>query len=161
MLERSPLILCCKISRNWIELGQDLYLSICKLFNLLPFENRSQGVLFWVDLFFRPRRPRNIMGAVARNPRFDHIKTVLCLTIFKTSFQVTIMQSYWAAMFVLHVDTLKAFVMFAPRSCAVKKSHGASLKEESYYLPCNSICSIKVRTLKVSELDSLKWQRLI
>ena len=33
-------------------------------------------------------------------------------------------------MFVLHVDTFNACNMFAPRSCAVKKPSGASLKEE-------------------------------
>ena len=38
------------------------------------------------------------------------------------------MQSYRAAMFVLHIDSFEARAMFAPRSCAVKKHYGASFK---------------------------------
>ena len=48
----------------------------------------------------------NITGAVAGNPGLHHIKTVLCLTVFNTPFQITIVQSYRAAMFVLYTDTL-------------------------------------------------------
>ena len=62
------------------------------------------------------------------NPRFHHIKTVLCLTVLNIPFQLTIMQSYRAAMFVLHIDSFEARAMFAPRSCAVKKHYGASFK---------------------------------
>ena len=48
----------------------------------------------------------NITGAVSGNPGLHHIKTVLFLTVFNTPFQITIVQSYRAAMFVLYTDTL-------------------------------------------------------
>ena len=35
-------------------------------------------------------------------------------------FQMRVVRSYRAAMFVLHVDAFEARVMFAPRSCAAK-----------------------------------------
>ena len=62
----------------------------------------------------------NITSAVAGNPRFHHIETVLCETVLNIPFQITIVQSYRAPMFVLHIDSFKARAMFAPRSCAVK-----------------------------------------
>ena len=65
----------------------------------------------------------NITGAVAGNSRFHHTKTVWSETVFNSPFQVTIVRSYRAAMFVLHGDTR---AMFAPRSRAVKKPYGAS-----------------------------------
>ena len=75
---KDPNFLCHKTSRNGIELRQDLYRSMLKLSNLSPFGNLSHGVFYSIDLFFRRRRPMNITGAVARNLRFHHIKTVLC-----------------------------------------------------------------------------------
>ena len=75
---KDPNFLCHKTLRNGIELRQDLYHSMRKLSNLSPFGNLSHGVFSSVDLFFRRRRPMNITGAVARNLRFHHIKTVLC-----------------------------------------------------------------------------------
>ena len=45
----------------------------------------------------------NITGAVAGNPRFHHIKTVFCYTVFNLPFQITIVLSYRTAMLVLHV----------------------------------------------------------
>ena len=47
-------------------------------------------------------------------------KDFIVLYCFYTPFQITIVLSYRAAMFVLHVDTFKARAMFAPRSRAVK-----------------------------------------
>ena len=64
----------------------------------------------------------NITSAVAGNPRFRHIKTVLCQTVFNIPFQIRIVRSYRAAMLVLRVDAFEARVMFAPRSCAVKNT---------------------------------------
>ena len=78
LLERSLFSLSQNIML-WIELCQDVYLSVCKLYNL------SQSVTFWqffpwcfflFDLSFRHRRPMNITGVVAGNPRFHHTKTV-------------------------------------------------------------------------------------
>ena len=120
-----PYFLCRKTFRNGIELRQGLYLSMRKLLNL------SRSVTFWqffpqcflfVCPFFRRRRPMNITGAVARDPRFHHIKIVLCWTLLSTPFQATIARSYRAVMFVLHIDTFKARAIFAPRSPAVKNS---------------------------------------
>ena len=48
------------------------------LSNLSPFGNLSHHVFFLFDLFFRHRRPINVAGVVVGNPRFHHIKTVLC-----------------------------------------------------------------------------------
>ena len=48
----------------------------------------------------------------------------------KRSPVITIVRSYRAAMFVLHVDTLKARAMLAPRSRPVKKLYEASLTSE-------------------------------
>ena len=48
----------------------------------------------------------------------------------KRSPVITIVWSYRAAMFVLHVDILKARAMFAPRSRAVEKLYEASLTSE-------------------------------
>ena len=47
----------------------------------------------------------NITGAAAGNPRFHHVKTVLCLTDINSRFQITIVRSYRAAMIVLHVSS--------------------------------------------------------
>ena len=44
------------------------------------------------------------------------------------------MQSYRAAMFVLHIDSFEARAMFAPRSCAVKKHYGVSFKTSIFRL---------------------------
>ena len=52
----------------------------------------------------------NITGAVAGNPRLHHI-IVLSTPII----QMTIVRSYRAAMFVLHVDTSQPRAMFEPR----------------------------------------------
>ena len=41
------------------------------------------------------------------------------LNFFKTPFQITIVRSYRAAMFVLHVDSLKASALFGPKSRAI------------------------------------------
>ena len=78
LTKKNPYFLCNKILRNGIELCQDWYLSMCTLLNLSPLGNLSHRVFFLVDLFFRCRSPMNITGAVARNPSFHHIKTVLC-----------------------------------------------------------------------------------
>ena len=51
-----PYFLCRKTLRNGIELRQDRYLSMLRLSNQSPFYNRSHGVLFSVDRFFRRRR---------------------------------------------------------------------------------------------------------
>ena len=75
-------IFCRKTLRNGIELRQDRYLNMRRLSNLLPLGNLSHGVFFSVDLFFR--RPMNITGAVAGNPRFHHIKAILCYSVFNT-----------------------------------------------------------------------------
>ena len=74
---RDPYFLCRKSLCNGIELHQDRYLSMRRLSNQSPFDNLSQSVFFSVDLFLRRRRPMNITGVVAGNPRFHHIKTVL------------------------------------------------------------------------------------
>ena len=107
--------LCCKTLSNGIELRQDWYLSMRRLSNLSPLGNLSHCVTFPVDLF-------NTAGAVAGNPRFRHMKTVLCWTVFNTAFQITILRSYGVAMFVLHVESFKALAMFAQRSRSVKKT---------------------------------------
>ena len=70
----------------------------------------------------------NITGAVARNSRFHHIKTVLCLTVFDTRFQITIVRSHRATMFVLYVGNFIARTMFAPGPRAVKKTLWSLLK---------------------------------
>ena len=49
----------------------------------------------------------NITRAIAGNTRFHHMKTVLCLTVFNPPLQITIVRSYRAAVFVLHIVTLK------------------------------------------------------
>ena len=74
---KDPYFLCCKTLRNGLRLRQDLYLSMRKLSKLSPISNLSHGVFFSVDLFFRRRRPMNITGAVAGNPRFRYRKTAL------------------------------------------------------------------------------------
>ena len=74
---KDPYFLCCKTLRNGLRLRQDLYLSMRKLSKLSPISNLSHGVFFSVDLFFRRRRPMNITGAVAGNPRFHYRKTAL------------------------------------------------------------------------------------
>ena len=53
--------------------------------DLSPFGNLSCGAFFSVDHFFRRRRPMNITNAVAGNPRFQHLKTVLCTNMFNGS----------------------------------------------------------------------------
>ena len=59
---------------NGIEVHQDVYMSTHNLSNLSPFSNLSHDVFFLVHLFIRCKRPMNIAG----NPRFHHLKTVLC-----------------------------------------------------------------------------------
>ena len=59
---------------NGIEVHQDVYMSTHNLSNLLPFSSLSQDVFSLVHLFIRHKRPMNIAG----NPRFHHLKTVLC-----------------------------------------------------------------------------------
>ena len=59
---------------NGIEVHQDVYISTHNLSNLSPFSNLSHDVFFLVHLFIRCKRPMNIAG----NPRFHHLKTVLC-----------------------------------------------------------------------------------
>ena len=108
----------------------DIYLSMRLSRHVSPFGNLSQGVFFSVDLFSRRRRPMNITGAVAGSPLFHHIKTVLCSTVFNTPFQMTIVRSYRAAMFVLHVDTFKNRTMLTPRSRAFKNLYGASIRND-------------------------------
>ena len=131
---RDPYFFCRKASRNGIEPRQDLYLSMRKLSNLSrSFDNLSHDVFFSVDLFFRRGRPVNITGAVAGSPRFHHIKTAKMF--FNTPFQITIVRSYRAAMFVMHVDFFKARTMFAPRSRAVKNPFGAFLNEKGCHHP--------------------------
>ena len=103
---RDPYFLCRKTSRNGIEPRQDLYLRCVNIRigrDLLPLGNLSQGVFFSVDLFFRRRAPINITVTVAGNSRFHHIKTFQLF--FNTLFQITIVRSYRAAVFVKHVDT--------------------------------------------------------
>ena len=124
---KDPYFLCCKTLRNGLRLRQDLYLSMRKLSKLSPISNLSHGVFFSVDLFFRRRRPMNITGAVAGNPRFRYRKTALSESVSSTSLQIIIVRSYRAPMFFLHVDTFKACAMAAPRSWAVKKSNRAYL----------------------------------
>ena len=102
---KDPYFLWYKKLLNGIELRQDLYLSMCKLSNLSP--RLSHSVFFSVDPFFRCRRPRNITGAVAGNPRFHHRKNILCETVFNTPFQITIVRSYRAAVFVFMLTVLK------------------------------------------------------
>ena len=70
--------LCRKTLSNGIELRQHWYLSMRRLSNLSPLGNLSHCVTFPVDLFFRRRGPMTTAGAVAGNPRFCHMKTVLC-----------------------------------------------------------------------------------
>ena len=80
MLERSVFIRC-ETLRYGIDFAKNLYLSMRKLSILSPFGNLSRSVFFSVDLFFRRRIPMNITDAVAENPRFHDIKTVLCYTV--------------------------------------------------------------------------------
>ena len=103
---RDPYFLCRKTSRNGIEPRQDLYLRCVNIRigrDLSPLGNLSQGVFFSVDLFFRRRVPINITVTVAGNPRFHHIKTFQLF--FNKLFQITIVRSCRAAVFVKHVDT--------------------------------------------------------
>ena len=72
-----PHLLCHKTLCNEIELCSDQYLSVHRLLNLLPFGNLSCSLFFSVDLHLRHKRPMDITGAVAENPRFHHKKTVL------------------------------------------------------------------------------------
>ena len=111
----------------------DLYLSMRKLWNLSrhvsPFGNLSHGVFFSVDLFSRRRRPMNITGAVAGSPLFHHIKTV-CVRLFLTHlfrWQLCdrIEPPCWLSML-----TLKNRAMLTPRSRAVKKLYGASIRND-------------------------------
>ena len=103
---------------------------------------------------FRRRKPKNITGAFAGDLRFHCIKTLLYYTVFYTPFQITIVLSYRAAMFVLNVDTFKARAMFAPRSRAVKKIYGASLRRVQLIVNINHDhgCTLTVSyiTLRVS-----------
>ena len=69
-----------------IELRYDRYPNMRSLSNQSPSSNLFEGVLFSVDLFFGRRRLMNITGAVAENPRFRHIKTVLSSTAFNIPF---------------------------------------------------------------------------
>ena len=74
----------------------------------------------------------NITGAVTGNPRFHHIKTVLCLTDFNTLFQRTIVRSYRAAMFALHFDTFLELALCSYQISRGQKPHGASLNLFTY-----------------------------
>ena len=84
---KDPYFLCRKTLHNGIELRQNLYLSMRKLSKLSPFGNLSHSVFVSVDLFFNRRRPMNITGAVAGNPWFHEIKTVLCETALTQLFR--------------------------------------------------------------------------
>ena len=70
----------------------------------------------------------NITGAVTGNPRFHHIKTVLCLTDFNTLFQRTIVRSYRATMFALHVDTFLELALCSYPDFARSKTPWSLLK---------------------------------
>ena len=82
--------LCCKTLLSGYRTSSRSCLSMRWISNLSPFGNLSHDVFFSLDLFFRGWRPVNITGAVTGNPRFHQIQTVLCLTVFKTPFQMTI-----------------------------------------------------------------------
>ena len=105
---------------------------LCRKKSFVSEENFAKILLaifptvFLVHLFSRRRRLMNITGTVAENPWFHYIKTVFGLTVFNWAFQITIVRSCWATMFVLHVDTFKAHATCAPRSHAVKKPYKAS-----------------------------------
>ena len=101
---------------------------ICR--DLSPCGSLSHGVFFSVDLFFSRRRPVNITGAVAGSPRFHHMKTAKMF--FNTPFQITIVRSYRAAMF---VNIFKARTMFAPKSRAVKNPFGSFLNDKGCHHP--------------------------
>ena len=75
---KDPYFLCRQTLRNRTELRYDRYPNMRSLSNQSPLGNLCYGVFFSVDHFFRRRRPMNITGAVARNPRFHRIKTALC-----------------------------------------------------------------------------------
>ena len=60
-------------------------------------------------------------------------------------------------MFVLHVDTFKACAMFVPRSRAVKKPYGASLKSFHVQVLCDDINSSS-RSDRRAELNM--WDRV-
>ena len=71
----------------------------------------------------------------------------------KRSPVITIVRSYRAAMFVLHVDILKARAMFAPRSRAVEKLYEASLTSECCFSLHHSFTRRK-RTFFFNYLDT-------
>ena len=96
---------CMKPDKSY---SKDLYFFVAKLY-LMVTELRQDRVWACVDFrifrhlaifppmfsfrltfFFRGWRPVNITGAVTGNPRFHQIQTVLCLTVFKTPFQMTV-----------------------------------------------------------------------
>ena len=77
-------------------------------------------------------------------PILSH-KYCIELNFFITPFQITIVRSYRAAMFVLHVDSLKARALFVPKSRAILKPYGASL---------NTLAS---RHLKMYR-EQIKWR---
>ena len=87
LLERS-LFFGRKTLRNRINFAKiciwaDVNFRTCR--DLSPFGNLSCGSIFSVDHFFRRRRPMNITNAVVGNPRFQHLKTVLCTNMFNGS----------------------------------------------------------------------------
>ena len=67
---------------------------------------------------------------------------------------ITIVRSYRAAMFVLHVDTLKARAMLAPRSRPVKKLYEASLTSEYCFSRHHSFTPRKRTIFFFSYLDT-------
>ena len=71
--------ICHKTLQNGSQDFANIGICVCVgLSNLSPFGNLSHHVFFLFDLFFRHRRPINVAGVVVGNPRFHHIKTVLC-----------------------------------------------------------------------------------
>ena len=147
--------LCRKALRKGIEFLQDLYLSMRKLSNLSPSGNPS---FFSVDLFSRHRGPMNITDAVAGNPRFHHIKTVLSQTVLDTPFWKTIVQSDRDTILVFHVDIFKACAVFAARSSVVKKPYRTSLTVSSSRLnttrkQCRYPNFGRIFALRTSKLD--------
>ena len=106
----------------------DLYLSMRLSRHVSPFGNLSHGVFFSVDLFSRRRRPMNITGAVAGSPLFHHIKTV-CVRLFLTHL------FRWQLCDRIEPPCLFSILtqnrpMLTPRSRAVKKLYGASIRND-------------------------------
>ena len=72
------------------------------------------------------------------------------LNCLNTPLQITIVRSYRAAMFVLHVDTYRARAIFAPRSPTVKKYYEASLSGE--ITRKHPLEILRLKTLQISLL---------